>query len=201
MGDLVNGLIHVITRITNSEDCVRQTQIVAEILSEVLYEMAKSYKKIYVYSTRGNHERITPNKKDSIAHENFFEFIPWYLKARLQSVENIEFAENKYSEEIAVAKICNKTAASVHGNRDSIKGAVYNLSLMLRTFPDYIFMAHTHHHEENEIHGCEIIRNPSLSGTDDFAVDNRTTSKPAQKFIVFDNNEGKLCTYNVVLNK
>jgi predicted phosphodiesterase len=200
MGDLINGLIHVTTRIENMENIVQSTKIVAETIAQVLAEFADEFDEIKVYSARGNHDRVTPNKAESISKESFFDFIPWYLEARVGHVENIEFVENTYDDEIIVTNICGYNVFAVHGHRDKMNNVVSNLSQMIKIFPDYIFMGHYHHHEENEFHMCEVIINSSLSGTDDYAKEIRRTSKAAQKFIVFDKDEGRLCTYNIRLD-
>jgi len=61
-------------------------------------------------------------------------------------------------------------------------------------------MAHYHHSAEDEVHGCEIIVNPSLAGVDQFSKDHRWSSKPAQKFMVFNVDEGRECTYSIRLD-
>lgn len=200
MGDLINGLIHVTTRIENMEDIVKSTKVVAETIAEVLAEFADKFDEIKVYSCRGNHDRVTPNKAEAISKESFFDFIPWYLEARVGHIENIEFKENEYDDEIIVANICGQNIFAVHGHKDKMNNVVSNLSQMIKIFPDYVFMGHYHHHEENEFHMCEVIINSSLSGTDEYAKDIRRTSKAAQKFIVFDKGEGRLCTYNIRLD-
>lgn len=200
LGDLINGLIHVTTRIENMEHVVKSTKVVAELLAQVLAKFAEEFEEVKVYSARGNHDRVTPNKAESISKESFFDFIPWYLEARLKDIENIKIVENRYDDEIIVTKICGYNIFAVHGHRDKVSNVVSNLSQMIRIFPDYIFMGHYHHLEENEFHGTEVIVNSSLSGTDDYAKEIRKTSKPAQKFIVFDKKEGRLCTYNIRLD-
>lgn len=200
MGDMINGLIHVTTRIENMEHIVRSTKVVAEVLSQVLARFANEFEEILVYSVRGNHDRVTPNKNESVSKESFFDFIPWYLEARLENVEKIRLVENEFDDEIAVAEICGSKIFAVHGHKDRIHTAASNLSQMLRIFPDFVFMGHYHHHEEVEKFQCEVIVNSSLSGTDEYAKDGRMISKPAQKFIVFDNEEGRLCTYNIRLD-
>jgi hypothetical protein len=61
-------------------------------------------------------------------------------------------------------------------------------------------MGHIHHHYEKEIGlHTQIIVNSSLIGSDDYAVQKRLISKPAQKFLVFD-REGLECEYNIQLN-
>lgn len=200
LGDLINGLIHTITRINNTEDAVTQTIQVSEILSEVICELASEFSVVKIYNVRGNHDRVTPNKKDEIAKESFNDLIPWYLKARLSNVKNIEFMKNVIDDEIIIADIAGQKVFGVHGHKDKVSNVVQNLTLMTKQFPNYIVMGHTHHHEENEIHEVEVIVNSSFSGVDEYSKDIRKTSKAAQKLIVFDQNEGRLCTYNIRLD-
>lgn len=200
IGDLVNGLIHVTTRINATEDVVSQTMSVAEKLCEVLLELSKYIKNIKYYHCRGNHDRVTANKNDEIAKESFADIIMWYLKARLSHVPNIEFMKNYYDDEIINAYICNKKIFAVHGHRDKPSEVIQNLSLMTKVVPDFVFMGHYHHHHEKEVHGSKVIVNSSLSGVDSYAKEIRRTSNPAQKLLVFEQEEGLLCTYDIQLN-
>ena len=200
LGDLISGLIHVNTRINNTENVVYQTEFVAEILARCLTFLASHFQEVVVYFARGNHDRVSANKEESITQESFFDFIPWYLKTRMSGVSAVKIVENTYDSEIISTTICGKNIFAVHGHRDKAGKVVDNLSQMLRIFPDYVFLGHFHHHEETETHNCEVVVNSSLSGVDDYAKELRRTSKAAQKFIVFDKDLGRLCTYNIVLN-
>ena len=201
LGDLVHGLIHVTTRINSTENVVDQTRFVAETLSYVFTEFSNHFSEVFVYWARGNHERVSANIKESIAAESFFDFVPWYLRARLENCENVYICENRYDEEIIVEEICGYTVFGIHGHRDKITNVVQNLSLMLKKFPDYVLMGHYHKTAENEVHGAEVISNPSLSGVDDYAKEKRLTGNVAQKLLIFDPEEGRLCTYNIKLEK
>ena len=200
LGDIINGLIHVTTRIMNDEDTVKQTINVAETLAVILTKFADEFNELDVYMARGNHDRIIANKKESLASESFFDLIPWYLKTRLSSVSNINILDNEVDDEIISTKICGHNVFAIHGHRDNIKSAANNLGQMLRVFPEYIFMGHYHKNAEDEIRNCEIIVNSSLSGVDDYAKELRVTSTPAQKFMIFNQEDGRLCTYNIKLN-
>lgn len=201
LGDLINGLIHVTTRINNTEDVVRQTQIVSEILAEISVKFSNEFEEVKIYTVRGNHDRITANKKDELAKESFVDFIPWYLMARLSHIKNIEIVENTYDDEIIIAEICGKfKVAGVHGHRDRVSSVVQDITLMTKQFVDYIFMGHVHHNFSTEIHSVEVIVNPSLSGVDDFSKEIRKTSKPCQKFMVFDSSESLVATYPIRLD-
>lgn len=201
LGDLISGLIHITGRINSTEDVVRQTQITSELIAEVLTKFANEFEEVKVYIVRGNHDRISANKKDEIAKESFVDFIPWYLKPRLSPIKNIEIMENKYDDEIIVSEICGKfKVAGVHGHRDGVASVVQNLTLMTREMFDYIFMGHVHHNFSTEVHGIEVVVNPSLSGVDDYAKEIRKTSKPCQKFMIFDRDESLLNTYPIRLD-
>lgn len=197
LGDLINGLIHQITRINNTVDAVTQTVHVSEIISEVLAKLANEFEHVKVYNVRGNHDRVTPNKKDEIAKESFNDFVPHFLQLRLGHIKNIELMKNKYDDEIIVADILGYKVFGVHGHKDKVKDVNHNLSQMTREFADYIVMGHTHHHEENEDHGVEIIVNRCFSGVDEYAKDIRRTSKAAQMFIVFDREEARMASYDI----
>lgn len=200
IGDIINGLIHVTTRIMNDSDTVKQTIKAAETLAEILIRFAEEFNKIKVYLARGNHDRVIANKKESIASESFFDLIPWYLKTRLSSINNIELIDNEVDDEIISTNICGQNIFAVHGHRDKVKTASAKLSQMLKVFPDYIFMGHYHHSVEDEIQACEVVVNSSLSGVDDYAKELRVISYPAQKFMIFNNEDARKCTYNIRLN-
>jgi UDP-2,3-diacylglucosamine pyrophosphatase LpxH len=200
LGDLINGLIHQVTRIINTEDAVTQTMKISEILAEIIVELCNEFEKVKLYNVRGNHDRVTPNKKDEIAKESFNDFVPWYLKARLSHVGNLEFIDNKFDDEIIVADILGHVVFGVHGHKDKITQVTHNLTMMTKVFPDYIVMGHVHHHEENEDHGVEVIVNRSFSGVDEYAKDIRKTSKAGQKLIIFCKDEGRLTTYDIKLS-
>jgi predicted phosphodiesterase len=172
---------------------------ISEILAEVLVELCNEFETVKLYNVRGNHDRVTPNKKDEIAKESFNDLVPWYLKARLSHVGNLEFVENKFDDEIIVANILGHNVFGVHGHKDKVANVTHNLTMMTKIFPEYIVMGHTHHHEENEDHGVEVIVNRCFSGVDDYAKELRRTSKAAQKLIIFDKHEGRLCSYDIKL--
>lgn len=201
LGDLINGAIHVTTRISNEEDVVSQTMIVSEILANMLCEFAKHFEEVKVHNTLDNHSRVTANKKDNLEVENFARLISWYLKPRLVNIPSIEIMENKYDLGIITTKVCDFNVFGVHGHLDSVNKVVQDLTLMTKEFADYVFMAHYHHNKSDEVHGVEVIVNPTLSGVDDYAKEIRRTSKPAQKFLIFEEDEGLISTYSIRLDK
>jgi hypothetical protein len=200
LGDLLSGIIHQNVRVSNNELTVTQTMFIAELLADILFAFAQEFNHVKFYSVLDNHSRVFSNKEESIAGESFARFIPWYLKPRLSTVKNIEIVDNKLDEDIIVAEVCGKTIFAVHGHCDSLKNVVSDLSMMIKKIPEYVFTAHWHHNIEDEIHGCEVIANQSLIGVDEHSKRIRKTSKPAQKFMIFNHEEGRECCYNIRLD-
>lgn len=197
LGDLVHGLIHVTARIQSEEDVVRQSMLAAELLANLLNTVSE-HVPVDLYWARGNHDRISPNKKESIAKESFADLILWYLKARLSDIDEITFHENETDDEIIVTDIMGHTIFAAHGHKDRPTKTVENLSLLLKEFPDFVLLGHFHSAAEREVQGAEILVNGSLCGTDDYAMSLRKTSKPSQKMMILS-EEGRVCTYNINL--
>ena len=196
LGDMVNGLIHVTTRINNEEDVIKQSMFVAEQLCKIIMTISE-YVDVDLWWSRGNHDRITANKKESICSESFADIILWYIKARLEGIP-VNIHENNIDDEIIVADIMSNKIFAAHGHKDKPARAVEDLSLMLKQFPDLVLLGHYHSCAEREVHGAEIVINGSLCGTDDYAIGLRRSSKPAQKLLILNKN-GRECTYNITL--
>lgn len=198
LGDLVNGYLHLTSRVENEENVIQQVTELSEKLGEFISELSKHIPNIKIYAGTGNHGRCTPNIKQSIATENFELLIPWYLQARLVNLDNIEFVKNKYDQDIIVYEFLNETIFSVHGHQDRIATVMNDLPKMIRRFPTEIHQGHIHHHYEKEEHDIEVVVNGTLSGTDDYAKGIRKHGTPFQKLMIYT-EEGKECTYKIKL--
>ena len=199
LGDMINGLIHVTTRISNEEDVIKQTMICAEILANMITNLASKIPNIKIYSTIGNHGRCVANAKESLDVENFERLVPWYLQARLINIKNIEFCGNVYDDGIIVYQFLNETIFAVHGHEDKVTTAVSDLSKMLKIFPTELHMGHYHSYYEKDDHDISTIVNGTASGVDKYAKGIRKTGRATQTCMVYT-NEGRECTYKIKLN-
>lgn len=201
LGDLINGWIHISSRILASENVIQQTMHVSEDLAEFLYELSLSVDELYVYGVRGNHDRVTPSYKEALSDESFADIVYWWMEMRLSAVENVKFVKNEIDEELSIADVCGYTCYSLHGHKDSPADAVEKWSMLTKKVPDYVFMGHYHHKQEDEIQGADAIVNPSFCGVDEYAKDKRLVNKPAQTLMIFTPDEGRQCTYKIRLDK
>lgn len=200
LGDLINGLIHVSTRISNEENVIAQTIQVAEMLKEILKELSQ-YFDVYCYFSRGNHDRVTANKKESLDDESFFDLLQYVVELAFdKSHPTVHIMKNEIDPEIIRAEIAGHICYGVHGHKDKPQKVAEKLSTFMHEIPDFIFEGHFHSAAELENNGIEVIVNSSLCGTDAYAVSLRRNSRPSQKLIIFDKT-GRVCTYNLNVSK
>ena len=198
LGDMINGLIHVTTRISNEEDCINQIMIASELLSNLINNLSKYVNEIHVYSATGNHGRCVANYKESLDTENFERLIPWYLQTRLSNNEDVIFHDNEYEDNIIVYEFLNERIFAVHGHEDKVAQVISDLSSMLKIFPTELHMGHYHSYYEKEEHDMSVIVNGTASGVDKFAKKIRKTNKPSQNCMIY-NSDGRECTYKIKL--
>ena len=194
LGDMINGGIHVQTRIESQENLIEQTIGVTEALSHLFNNLSQEFN-LELYFCRGNHDRVTPSKEEAMNDESFNDIIPWFLKERLKGNDRIHFNENTVDDEIITANVCGQRIIGVHGHKDNFNKAIDNLALFTKQIPDYIVMGHFHHSREADLKGVEMIINPSLCGSDRYAVDERKFSKAGQKLLMLNKEDGRYATY------
>lgn len=195
LGDLIEGNLHRLTKIGETETAVEQTQRVAEELAEIVSVLSREFEEVYFHSVKGNHDRTSSRKEEEIKTESFHEFIPWYMEARLYEHGNISFMRNEYDSEIIVADVLGNTYFGVHGHLDNRPSMVQNLTLMIKKFPTAVVSGHIHKNFEDEVHGVDLIVNGGFAGVNDYAKDKRLTGKAHQKLLWLDENGRKATFY------
>lgn len=197
LGDAIEGLIHVTTRIENMINVVEQTKLYSEVFLDAIKLLAEEFEEVHVHMTLGNHSRVTPNKKDSLDKESFENLISWYVKSHIMALENVFFHENETHEEIIEFEILGHKIVGVHGHKHNPQTVDKVLTTMLKYQPDYILMGHRHTFVEREENGTEVLQNASMKGTDNYAISIGKTGKAGQKIVIFT-EKGRFCTHNIV---
>jgi len=198
IGDMIQGNIHLVSRITNTENVIKQIQEVSETICDMLSNLGNRFQEINYYSLVGNHSRFSPNKLESLRSENMEYLIDWYLKGRLNNFKNIIFHENE-DDEVINTTVCGNRIFAVHGDSDKMSNVVQNLSLMYKQFPDLILIGHMHHFAIDTIQDVQVIMSGSLSGTDDYAKSIRKVGSASQTIIIYEDGKQE-GIYNIKLN-
>lgn len=195
MGDLMSGMIHVSTRIANEEDVVEQTIYVAEKLASMLEMFSHHIPEVELYSTVDNHGRVNLKYTDHIEKESFARFIPAIVEPRVKGLPNVRVVNNIINGveeyDIGIMEIFDREAIFVHGHNDKLsQNALKDLILISQVHqPLCVFMGHYHKNYEDEIHGIDIIVNPAMVPTGEYAKKIRKSSLSRQKLTIFNKDK------------
>lgn len=199
IGEVISGLIHSNLRLQNNMDLMEQFKYISELISAMLIRLANNFNHIYVYTTQGNHSRIVAKKEDSLDGENMDVLLPFYLRARLQNVENVSICDNIIEPEIAMFNIRGNHVFSSHGHKDKPASVVQNFTMMFGIKPDIVLLGHRHTNGLTTVFDTKVIESGCVSGTDNYAVSIRKTNKPEQTVSVIGEN-GLICLYDIQLD-
>lgn len=192
MGDMISGIIHPGIRIENKETLIEQVIGVSELVAEFLYDLSTAFKHVYVNSVDGNHSRPGPNIEDSLRTERLDALVPWYCKAKLGQVKNVEFIDNVLDSTIGNFNIFGKLYVSVHGDmerdiRDMRKNTT-NIAKLIGHNIDYMLSGHTHV-AEYRFESTRYIVNGCVCGSgDDYTMKKRLFGPPVQVCMICTNN-------------
>lgn len=196
IGEVVSGIIHNNLRIENNLDLMQSFKLVATLISDFLIELSKYFNDVHVYINEGNHSRILPNKEDNIQGENVDVLVPFYLKARLQLIDNIFIHENEVMEEIAMFKVRGNIVMSAHGDNDKVSSVVQKFTMLFDVKPDLVYLGHRHTNAMETVYDTKVIQSGCLSGTDNYALSKRLRNKAEQTISVIT-EDGLECLYDV----
>lgn len=200
IGEIISGLIHSNLRLQNNMDLMEQFKYVSELISAMLTRIANHFNHIYVYVTPGNHSRITPKKEDALDGENMDVLLPFYLKARLQNIENISICDNTIEPEIAMFNIRGNNVFAAHGHKDNPSSVVQNFTMLFGIKPDIVLLGHRHTNGLTTVYDTKVIESGCVSGTDQFAMSIRKANRPEQTVSVIG-EDGLICLYDIKLDR
>ena len=199
IGEIISGLIHNNLRLQNNMDLMEQFKYISELISGMLVRFANNFSSVYVYTTPGNHSRISPKKEDSLDGENMDVLLPFYLKARLQNIENVHICDNTIEPEIAMFNIRGNNIFAAHGHKDTPINVVQNFTMLFGIKPDIILLGHRHLNGLTTVYDTKVIESGCISGTDAYAMSIRKANRPEQTISVIGNN-GLICLYDIQLD-
>lgn len=199
IGEILSGIIHNNLRLQNNMNLMEQFKYVSELISAMLSRMANHFNHIYVYTTPGNHSRISPKKEESLDGENMDVLLPFYLKARMQNIDNITICDNTVEPEIAMFNIRGNNVFAAHGHKDSLSNVVQNFTMMFNVKPDIVLLGHRHTNAMETVYDTKVIQSGCVSGSDQFATSIRKVNRPEQTVSVIG-DKGLICLYDIQLD-
>ena len=192
LGDCINGLIHLGTRVESEEDAISQIMEVSELIASMINQLAPYFNTIEYDDTLDNHSRITPDKKVALHVENLSRIISFYLKPRLANLNNVKITSERIDDTITLIDILGEPAFAVHGHMDRLNNAVSKLTMFMKIFPIAVFMGHYHHSIIEDKDGIEMIVNGAFSGVDTHAKEFRLSSQAKQHLHFYEKRRGRV---------
>ena len=187
-GDLIQGLIHVNSRIESKENIVEQIMKVTDLISNFLYNLSQHFNIVEVHTTAGNHSRSTASKEDSVRGENFDLLIPFAAKKELQNITNIHFKNNYLECDIATFIVRGHAIYATHGDKDTPHNVVYHMTQFARKakmpLPDVCYLGHRHRNGLSTIDDVKVIESGCIDGMDSYSIDKRLVGTPEQTVTV-----------------
>lgn len=200
LGDLINGHIHINSRVTNNETAIKQLMSISELISNFIKSIYKVCVNIHVYSVSGNHARLFPSKEEQVPGDDLEALIPFYLKARFSECESIKIEENELDSTFGAFRARGNLVIYTHGDKDTPQNVVERLTMMIKQPIDIILMGHRHTNSLKTVQGTKVIESGSMCGVDNYAIGLRKNDVP-QQVVAVVNDDGLKCLYNIELNK
>lgn len=199
MGDLINGNIHITTRISNRESLIEQVKGVSENIAAFIYALAQVFDSIDVISVAGNHSRVD-KKDDALNEERLDNIVPWYLDMTFRHLKNVHVIDSRDST-FAEMDIEGRTFWFMHGDLDDCsEKAVYKLSAMKNRLPPYAAVFGHMHQTKFIGNNINLLQSGCFAGKgDQHAVSRRLGGKPSQLVTLID-KDGISAVYPIMLN-
>ena len=197
-GDCISGNIHKTIAITNKENVIEQVMGVSELIAQFLMNLSNYFKTVKFVSVSGNHSRID-SKDDSLISERLDDIVEWWIKERLQNINNIIFdGYDKIDYTMYMVNIRGLNYIGVHGDFDDNINKILSLQQM-NDKPIYaILSGHLHHNKIETVQGIKTIMSGSMQGMDDYCIQKRIFGFPEQIVCVCD-AQGIYSSYDIKL--
>ena len=187
LGDSIMGHIHVTARIEAEQNAIEQIIKASQYFEEFIKDFVLEGYDVTFSNIGGNHNRIIPNKKDSLGtSESFERLVTVYLNKAFGRFNNYKQIDDEYG--IIQLEIKNKKVVCAHGDMDYGVNVVSKVNELLNDNIDYLFTGHVHNAFYKEYGKATHIGIGSLMGADSYATYKRYSSRPSQSYFVFDDN-------------
>jgi len=208
LGDMVQGILRVSDLKINDSTIVRSTVEISRLIALFLRELSVYTKIEYYHTPSANHSQLRPlgTKASEIADEDLEYLIGNYIKDLCIGNKRISVHLAEEGKQYIEIPIMGNEIIAMHGHQlKNIENSIRDLSMMRRSFIDYLLLGHFHSGKEiPSFEGCcndtEILVSPSFVGSDPYSDSIMKGSKAAVKIYGFDSTYGHIETYKFILN-
>lgn len=208
LGDVIQGVLRLNDLRINDSTVVKATVDISRLIAMFLNELSVYAQIDYYHVPMANHTqlRFLGSKANEMMNEDFEYVIGNYIKdlCRENIRVNVHLAEE--GKQYVEIPILGFEIIALHGHQiKNIESSLKDLSILRRSFTDYVILGHYHAGKElTSREGCrsdaEVLIAPSFVGSDPYSDSLMKGSKAAVKIYGFSEMYGHDETYKIILN-
>ena len=208
LGDSIQGILRVSDLKINETTVAKATVQVSKLIAKFLRDLSEYCYVEYYHVPFANHTqtRNLGTKAGELADEDAEYVISHYIEDLCSNNDRIKVSLAEEGKQYITVPIQGNEIVAMHGHTiKNIESSIKDLSMMRRSFIDYMILGHFHGNKEmNGNEGCcndtEIIVCPSFVGSDPYSDSLMKGSKSSVKVYGFDDLYGHTETYKFILN-
>lgn len=209
LGDMIEGLTLRVSQIQSVQiGLVDQTIGFMEFFAQWLEKLSEVVNIKYYQVKSSNHSQIRPfgAKPNEFVKEDMERIVLSYLKGVIKKNPRIEIVENDARLPFPTFNLFGFEIISLHGHEHkNYNNLLKDIAWKYRKFYDYGFVGHIHVNEtiasgEGSRNNCELIRVPSMMGTDEYADSLLVGNKAGATLVEFNSRQGKRSITDIILN-
>ena len=208
LGDVIQGILRISDLKINDSAVVKATVEISRLLAQFLTTLSEYVEVEYYHVPTANHSQIRPlgSKANEVADEDLEYLIGNYISdlCRNNNRINVHLAEE--GKQYIEIPIHGNEIVAMHGHQlKNIETSLRDLSMMRRSFIDYLILGHFHSGKEiPSSEGCcndtEILVSPSFVGSDPYSDSLMKGNKASVKIYGFSSLWGHTETHKFILN-
>lgn len=208
LGDLVQGVLRVSDLKINDSSVVKAVVEISRLVALFLNEISAYVMVEYYHSPTANHTQIRPlgTKASEIADEDLEYVIGNYIKDLCANNDRITVHLADEGKQHIEIPIFDYEIVAMHGHQiKNIETSVRDMSMLKRTFIDYLILGHFHNGKEipsfeSSCYDTEVLVSPSFIGSDPYSDSIMKGAKASVKIYGFDEIYGHTETHKIILN-
>lgn len=208
LGDSIQGILRISDLKINETTVSKATVQVSKLIAKFLNDLSEYCYVEYYHVPFANHtqSRNLGTKAGELADEDAEYVISHYIEDLCSNNDRIKVSLAEEGKQYITVPIQGNEIVAMHGHTiKNIESSIKDLSMMRRSFIDYMILGHFHGNKEmNGNEGCcndtEIIVCPSFVGSDPYSDSLMKGSKSSVKVYGFDDLYGHTETYKFILN-
>lgn len=208
LGDMIQGVLRLNDLRINDSTIVKATVDISRLFAMFLNTLSAYSTIEYYHTPMANHTqlRVLGSKANEMMDEDLEYLIGNYIKDLCRDNTRINIYLAEEGKQYIEIPILGFEIIAIHGHQiKNIESSLKDLSMLRRSFADYVILGHYHSGKElTSCEGCcndaEILVAPSFVGSDPYSDSLMKGSKPSVKIYGFHELYGHDETHKIILN-